>query len=491
MAIWGIAVLFLVILVVILLAVILARTAAFKSKQLSVSGKVSYPVNMDEAAGRLGSAVQFKTVSHLDRSQVDYGQFTLFHQFLEKSFPLAHSTLRKQLINDYGLLYQWQGSDTAKKPILLLAHHDVVPAWDEGWKHPPFSCTIADGYIWGRGTLDNKGSLMSIFEAVEFLVKEGFKPSRSIYVASGFDEEVGGYQGAGKIAGYLKEQGLQFEFVIDEGLLATNGVVPGLPGWVALVGIAEKGYLTLELTAEAKGGHASQPPPQTTVGILAAAIDKLQKNPFPTRMTRATEGLFEYLGPEMKGFKKTIFANMWLFRQVVKAQLAANPVTGASVRTTIAPTMFQGSQQDNILPMLAKAAINFRILQGDTIESVTGRVTALINDPRVKIAPVQFNIFQPSPVSPTNGWSFGLLVRTIREIMPDVLVTPMLVLGRTDCTYFTSLSSCCYRFVPQRVPASEMAAVHGINERVSIDNYGEVISFYIRLIHNSCANLPV
>jgi carboxypeptidase PM20D1 len=268
-------------------------------------------------------------------------------------------------------------------------------------------------------------------------------------------------------------------------------VVPGIPGWVALVGIAEKGYLTLELTTEAKGGHAASPPKQTTVGIVAAAIDKLQKNPFPTRMTSAAEGLFEYLGPEMGGVKKMIFANMWLFRPVVKAQLAANPVTGASVRTTIAPTMFQGSQQDNILPMLAKAAINFRILQGDTIESVTERVTALINDPRVKITPVKFNVFQPSPVSPTRGWSFNLLVRTVREIMPDALVTPMLVLGRTDCTYFTGLSSCCYRFVPQRVPASEMAAVHGINERISIDNYAEMISFYIRLIHNSCANLPV
>ena len=466
MAIWAIAVLCLVILIVILLAVIAVRTAVFKSKQLHVAAGAVYAVDLDGAAGRLSSAVGFKTVSSLDRSQVDYEQLTLFQAFLEKSFPLVHGALTKEIINKYGLLYVWQGSDTGKKPILLLAHQDVVPAWDEGWTHPPFSGAIAEGYIWGRGTMDDKGTLMSILEAIEFLLKEGYEPSRSVYLASGFDEEVGGYQGAGKIAGYLKERGLQFEFVLDEGMVATNGVVPGLPGWVALVGIAEKGYLTLELTAEAKGGHASQPPPQTTVGILAAAIDKLQNNQFPTRLTRAAAGLFEYLGPEMHGFKKMVFANMWLFRPLVKGQLAANPVTGASVRTTIAPTMFQGSQQDNILPMLAKAAINFRILQGDTVEIVTERVTKLINDPRVKITPVKLNVFEPSPVSPTSGWSFGVLVRTIREIMPDALVTPMLVLGRTDCTYYTGLSSCCYRFVPQRVPAAEMAAIHGINERV-------------------------
>jgi carboxypeptidase PM20D1 len=489
MAIWAVAVLCLIILIITLLAVIAVRTAVFKSKQIRVPTGVVYPVDLDEAAGRLSSAIGFKTVSSLDQSQVDYGELTRFQAFLEKSFPLVHATLKKDTINKYGLLYVWQGSDTGKKPVLLLAHQDVVPAWDEGWTHPPFSGAIADNYIWGRGTMDDKGTLMSILEAIEFLLKEGYKPSRSVYLASGFDEEVGGREGAGKIAECLRTQGIQFEFVLDEGMVATNGVVPGIPGWVALIGTAEKGYLTLELTAEGKGGHASQPPRETAVGILAAAINKLQNNPFPTRMTTPTSGLFEYLGPEMRGLNKMIFANMWLLGPVVKAKLSSNPTTNASVRTTIAPTMFQGSQQDNILPMLARATINCRILQGESIKSVTDRVQEVIKDPRVKITPVTLSSFEPSPVSPTTGWSFHTLMQTVREIMPDALVTPMLVLGRTDCTYFTGLSPCCYRFVPQRVPAAEMTAIHGINERISINNYGEMICFYIRLIQNSSTDL--
>jgi carboxypeptidase PM20D1 len=487
MAIWAIAVLFLVLLIVVLLAVIIVRTASFKSKQVPVSAGADYPIDIDGAAGRLAEAVRFKTISSLDHSQIDYAQLTSLQSFLEKSFPLAHAALKKELINKYALIYTWQGSNAAKKPILLLAHQDVVPAWDEGWTHPPFSGAIADGHIWGRGTMDDKGSLLGILEAIEFLVKDGFKPERTIYLASGFDEEVGGREGAGKIAEYFKAQGLQFEFVLDEGMVTTSGMMPGIPGWVSLVGTAEKGYLTLELTAEGTGGHASRPPRDTAVSILASAITKLRDNPFPTRMTSPARGLFEYLGPEMRGLNKVIFANMWLFSPIVKARLASGDNTRSTIQTTMAPTMFQGSPQDNILPMLATAVINFRILQGESSDSVTGRVQAVINDPRVKLTPVTLSLFEPSPVSPTTGWSYEVLIRTIRQALPDALVTPMLVMGRTDCTYFTGLSSCCYRFVPQRVPAEEMAAVHGINERVSIDNYREMISFYIRLMLNSAA----
>jgi carboxypeptidase PM20D1 len=181
-----------------------------------------------------------------------------------------------------------------------------------------------------------------------------------------------------------------------------------------------------------------------------------------------------------------IFANLWLFRSIVKGKLAANPSTDASIRTTTAPTMFRGSAQDNILPMLATAVINFRILPGDTTAGVIERVTAVIADPRVKVTPIMKNVFEPSPTSPTDSWSFGILNKTIREALPATLVAPTLVLGRTDCTYFTGLSSCCYRFVPQRIPGEEMASIHGVNERVSIDSYREMINFYIRLMQNSC-----
>ena len=487
MSIWIIAVSLAALAIIIVIAVIAARTAAFKSKQTAAPSKLSYPVDIDGAAARLSQAVTYKTVSGHDRSQFDFGQFSAFHAFLEKSFPQAHAAMAKQVINNYGLLYTWKGSNPELKPILLMAHQDVVPASEDGWDHPPFAGHIADGRVWGRGTLDDKGSLLGIMEAIEYLAKSNLKPSRSIYLASGFDEEVGGHEGAGKIAEHLRKQGLKFEYIIDEGMAATQGIAPGIPGWVALVGIAEKGFVSLELTTESAGGHAAQPPRQTTVGILAAAIARLQAKPFPARLTGPATALFDYLGPEMPFPTKMIFANIWLFGGLLKRQLSSKPVTDASIRTTTAPTQFQGSAQDNILPMLAKAVINFRILQGDTVENVIMRVTKIIADPRIKVRPLAGNLFQPSPISPTSGWSFGMLNDTIREIMPDAIVAPTLVLGRTDCCYFVDLSPCCYRFVPQRIRAGELASIHGVNESLTIDSYGEMISFYIRLMIGSCS----
>ena len=476
----------LLIAILALVAIVIVRTVTFKSKQVTVKEKIDYSINAAEAAGRLAEAIRFKTISNPDRSVMDYSAFRGLHEFLEKSYPLVHKKLEKKVINGHGLLFTWKGSDTGKKPVLLMAHQDVVPASNENWKYPPFSGAIEEGYIWGRGTMDDKGSLLAILEAMEFLLKASYQPSRSIYLASGFDEEVGGHEGAGKIAEYLKGQGAQFEYILDEGMLITKGTTPGIAGWTALVGIAEKGFLSLELSTEQKGGHSAAPPPQTTVGILAAAIVKLQDNPFPIRMTEAASGLFKYLGPEMGMPMKMFFANMWLFGSLIKKRMSATAQTAASFRTTTAPTMFSGSPQDNVLPMHAMAVINFRILQGDTIQSLTDQVTRLIADPRVKITPLNNDVFEPSRVASTDSPSFDIVNRTIREVMGDALVTPTLVQGKTDTVYYIDMAECCYRFLPQRLPAMEIPSLHGFNERISVDNYTEMINFYIRLLHNSC-----
>lgn len=483
---WAIVLTTLALVIVSLLIIIVVRAFNFKSKQLAVSDKIAYPVNTEGAVARLSEAVRFQTVSHIDKSRMDFKEFSRFHEYLEKSFPLIFSRLEKKVINGYNLLFIWKGSDPQKKPVLLLAHQDVVPASGEGWKYPPFSGEIVDGYVWGRGTLDDKGCLLSIMEAIEFLLSEGYRPSSSIFLASGFDEEVGGIEGAGKIAAYLRSENIHFEYIIDEGLVITRGAVPGVNDWVALIGIAEKGYVSLELSAEQKGGHAANPPPQTSVGIIAAAIDKLQKNPFPVRMTSPAAALFKYLGPEMPFASRLVFANMWLFGSMVKKRMAAMQTTSASVRTTIAPTMFRGSPQDNILPTVAAAVVNFRILQGESIQSVIQRVKTVINDPRIMIRPLPNNLFDPSPVASDSSPAYGIINRTIREVTGKTLVTPALVQGRTDSIYYIDLAPCCYRFVPARVPIEEISAPHGVNERVAVDNYAEMINFYIRLLHNSC-----
>ena len=482
---WLIPVLAVVLVIVILIAVVAIKTFTFSSKQLSVSGKVSYPVNVDVAAGKLAKAIQFKTIFNKDPGAVDYEPFSKLQGFLEESFPLVHSTLEKKVINKYGLLYTWKGSDTQKKPILLLAHQDVVPADQEGWKYPPFSGTIADGYIWGRGSLDDKCTLLGMMESVEYLIKDGFKPSRSVCLAIGFDEEITGKEGAGKIAEYLKAQGQQFEYITDEGDLIITGAVPGISAPVALIGTAEKGYLSLELSASSEGGHSSMPPRQTTVGIVAAAIDKLEKNPFPASMRGPTGEMFDYLGPDMAMPYKMIFANMWLLGSVVEGQLASSPATDATLRTTIAPTMFEGSQRENVLPVRAAAVVNLRLMPGDSIDSVMERVKTVINDPRVTVKIYGDGSNEASPISGTDTWAFKTFNRTIRDIFPEALVSPALVNSASDSTRYIGLSPNILRFLPQRFDSKGLLMLHGVNEKISLSSYGEMISFYIQLIKNS------
>jgi carboxypeptidase PM20D1 len=291
-------------------------------------------------------------------------------------------------------------------------------------------------------------------------------------------------QGARKIGEYLKAQNLQFEFAVDEGMLITQGAVPGVKQPAALIGTAEKGFLSLELIADSTGGHSSMPPKQTAVGVLAAAVDKLEMNPFPIRMTGPAAGLFEYLGPEMAFPYNMLFANMWLFGPVVQSQLAANNGTNAAIRTSTAPTMFQGSNQDNVLPTRAMAVVNFRILPGESVRSTQDRVIQVINDPRIKVQPMARGFSEPSPISPTDTWSYITLSKTIREVMPDVLIAPMLVLAGTDCEHYEALCPNIYRFLPQRLYGDDTGMLHGTNEKIAISNYVEGISYYAQLMKN-------
>jgi carboxypeptidase PM20D1 len=483
---WVKVVLCIVGVIVLLAAVIAIKTATFASKQLPAITKVSYPINADQAAARLSEAIKFQTVFNEDKSKVDYIPFAKQQEYLEKTYPLVYSTLERKVFNDYGLLFTWKGSDPSQKPILLLAHQDVVPASDEGWKYPPFSGTVADGYIWGRGTLDDKSTLLGMLESIEYLIKDGFQPSRTVCLASGFDEELTGMEGAGKIAQYFKDNGQQFEYITDEGFLLISGAIPGINGPVALIGIAEKGYLNLELAAESEGGHSSMPPRQTTAGIIAAAVDKLEKNPFPGKLAGGPAGqMFEYLGPEMSPLYKTVFGNTWLLDSVIQGILSSSPSTDATLRTTTAPTMLRGSDRENILPKRESAAVNFRLFPGDTIESVVKRVNTVINDPRVKVT-VLPGANEASPVTSTDSWAFKTFSQTIHEVFPEAVFSPGMTNSASDATRYIGLSPNILRFLPQRLNSDDLSMLHGTNEKISLSNYGEMISFYTQLIKNSC-----
>lgn len=483
-----------ILLVVVLLLILglvgylLYNTFTLKSKQLQVEALPAVNVDQTAAAQRLGQAVQFQTVSTARGAETKAEPFQKLHEFLKNSFPKVHTQLSKETVADYSLLYTWRGSDASLKPIVLMAHQDVVPV-DEAtlnqWTQAPFSGAVADGFVWGRGTLDDKASLLGIMESVEMLLNENFQPKRTVYLAFGHDEEIGGKNGALAIANLLKERGIQAEFILDEGGSITDKVIKGVDKPVAVVGIAEKGYMSLQLTVEDAGGHSSQPPRNTAIGILSKAVTRLEDNPFPGGIKGITGEMFTRLAPEMNFGNRIFLANMWLFRPLVERQLAAVPSSNATMRTTNAATMFNSGVKDNILPNKATAVVNFRILPGETTETVTEYVRQTIADERVKIAPYDDNFWNPSAVSNTDSVGFQQIEKTIRQTYPETIVTPFLVLGATDSRHFQPVSSNIFRFSPIKLTPDDLPTIHGINERIGVENYAGSIGFYYNLIKNS------
>ncbi len=469
----------------IFLGVLLVRALQFTSKQMTVEPVTDITIDK-EAAHRLSRAIQFRTISHQDRTQFDRKEFQALHDYLEKAFPKVHSTLTRDLI-EYSLLYTWKGRNQKLNPILLMAHLDVVPVepgTEKDWECPPFSGEIKNGYIWGRGSMDIKEGVLGILEAVETLLGEGYSPDRTIYLAFGHDEEIGGHSGALNIASLLQKRGVSLEYVLDEGGSNTQGVVPYVASPVALVGVAEKGYITLELTVESEGGHSSMPPQSTAVGILAHAVDTLEKKRFLRKIKGITKQMFEYTGPEMPFARKVIFANLWLFSPLVKCYLAKFPRTDAIIRTTTAPTIIEGGTKENVLPTKVRAVINFRILPGETMDTVIQYVRKTVNDPRVKVTPLG-EAWNPSVMPSLESESFTVLKKTIRQIFPGTVVAPYLVAGATDSRHYGKITTTIFKFVPMVIAAEDLTRIHGTNERISVENYENCVKFFVQLIRNS------
>ena len=442
---------------------------------------------LERATGNLSRAIRFKTISHQDHSRVEIKEFISFHDFLEKAYPLVHGRLHKEMVGTASLLYAWPGKDPAARPVVLMAHIDVVPIAPgtlDDWTHPPFEGVAADGCIWGRGTMDCKGQLIAVMEAVERLLEEGYAPRRTIYLAFGQDEEVDGYEGASRIAALLGSRGVEPELVVDEGGALAEIRIPGFERPIAAVGIAEKGYLTLELKVETRGGHSSMPPKHTAIGILARAIRRLEGNPFPVRIDATTRKSLERLLPELPTYARIALGNPRVLNLLMKLLFSRIDLVSPMVRTTTAATIFEGGTKDNVLPQEASAAVNFRILPGDSIDRVVKRVNRTIRDKRVKIR-ILGHATPPTGESSVDSEGFGILERTIRDISEDSVTVPYLVVGMTDARHYTSISDSVYRFCPMRVSKGDQDLAHGTDERLSIANLNEMIGFYERLLKNS------
>jgi carboxypeptidase PM20D1 len=480
--------------ILVVLLALLARGLAARPAATVVTP--APPIELgDEAAAveRFAASLRIATISHADAERTDREAFLAFHRHLEESFPALHRALRRERAGEDGLslLYTWPGRDAALEPIVLMAHQDVVPVepGTEGdWEQPPFSGALAGGFVWGRGAMDTKGKLMAVCEAVERLAAEGFVPARTVHLVFGHDEEVGGQRGALEIARRFEAQGARFAWVLDEGGVIGHGLVPGVARPVAMIGIAEKGFLTLELTAHAEGGHSSMPPPQTAIGILAEAVARVERHPFPAGVRGATRSFLAAVGPEMALPMRVAVANADVLEPLLVRALARSPRSDAMLRTTTAATVIGGGVKENVLPSSARALVNFRILPGDSIESVTAHVRRVVDDARVTVAPYQDGrgfANEPSPESRTDSEGFALLARTIRESYPDVVVAPNLVLGGTDARWFRPLSDSVFRFGPMQVGPDDLKRAHGTDERLGVDDYLASIRFYLRLLRNA------
>jgi carboxypeptidase PM20D1 len=474
----------------VLAIVVGAKTLLMPSRQLNVAAVTPVKVDAAAAAARLGAAVRFKTIASTSDLDANGAEFSGLHALLQSSFPKAHAVLQRELVGQYGLVYTWLGSDRSAPAIGLMAHQDVVPVapGTEGdWQQPPFSGALRDGFVWGRGAWDDKGNLMSMMEAVELLAGSGFKPRQTIYLIFGHDEEIGGLRGAAEVAKLFKQRGIRLQFVLDEGLLITDGVLAGLNQPAALVGVAEKGYMSLLLTASATPGHSSMPPPQaetSAIGMMSAALARLEDRQMPLAVRGLSQEMFETLAPEMSGPNRVFLSNMWLFKPIIEQQLKKGASTNASLRTTTALTVFNAGNADNVLPGRASATVNFRLLPGDSGDAVVAHVAEAVKNPSITIEKVP-GMSEASKVAATDAPGFQLINKTLRQLHPDVIVAPGLMIGATDSRHFDGVADNVYKFSPVRAKPEDLKRFHGTNERISIDNYVELIQFYHQLIGNS------
>ena len=469
-------------------AAVMAWNTAKLSAAATPAASVKLPdIDSTGSLQRLAGAIRIPTISYEDRSRIDARQLDALANYLQQNFPRVHASLKRERVGG-SLLYTWAGKDPNAKPILLLAHMDVVPVEpgsEKQWTHEPFSGDIAEGFVWGRGTLDDKGNLVALLESAETLLSKGFVPSRTIYLAFGHDEEIGGDEGAAKIAALLKSRGVKAEFSLDEGGVITQGIIAGVSKPVASIMVAEKGYVSIRLTAHAKGGHSSMPSSDTAIGTLARAVARIQTRPMPGRLTPPVNEMLDRLAPEMPLANRIVLANRWLLQRVLVRMMSGTPVSNALVRTTTAPTILRAGIKDNVLPSEAYAVINFRLLPGDTIADVEKHLRDAIADDRVVISREGTMASEASPVSDSHSAGFAVIAKTVNQIFPQALVSTGIVTGATDNRHYAGVFENRYNFSPSLYHAEDVARVHGANERIGEQAYIDMIRFYAQLMQNA------
>jgi carboxypeptidase PM20D1 len=463
-----------------LAAVCTFRAATVRAPAFDPGPPPTLPDVDPRIAEHLSAAIAIPTISIT--SGGDPSSFTALHTLLRERFPRAFAALETTAIHEHALVMRWAGSDTSARPIILIAHTDVVPVEDGPvWTHPPFSGAIADDHVWGRGAMDDKLGVIGILGAIEALTSTGFVPTRDVWIGFGHDEEVGGAAGAVAIAAWLQARGVKAQWLLDEGGAIVVGAIPGIESPIAFVGVAEKGHASLELVATGEGGHSSMPPPGGAIARLSEAIVRLEREPMPADLRDPAAQMIDRLAPEQTFVARLVLANRWMFDPLVERFLGGHPATNAIVRTTTAPTIFDAGTADNVLASRARAVVNFRVLPGETVADVEAHVRDVTDGLEIEVQCVD-KCWDPSPVSRTQGEGWDTVGRAIGWTWPDVIISPSLVVGATDARHYAAVADDSYRFLPLRMLDTDRKRLHGTDERIAIANLHAAVRFYMSVI---------
>ncbi len=466
----------------LLLAVLILRALAFKPKAEQAATPVPLEFDREKAHRDLAQMIRCKTVSDADPAKEDAAEFEKFHLLLPTLFPTVYATCEQIETGERAILLRWKGASD-KEPLVLMSHYDVVSVVEENWSRPAFEGLIENGVLWGRGTLDTKGTLNGILQAAEHMMQKGFTPKHDVYFAFSGSEEVNG-NGAPAIVDWLEKNGVEPGAVIDEGGAVVEKVFPGVKRPCALIGIAEKGMLNLEFSVTTNGGHASSPPPHTPVGVLSAACVKVEDHPFPFRLTKPALEMFDTLGRHSTFVYRLIFANLWLFRPVLNMICKrSGGELNALVRTTVAFTQMEGSKGMNVLPPKASMLANLRLMEGDTMQSATERIRRTVGDDNVTLRIV--GGMNPSRISRTDCEGWKNLKAAIADTWQGCIVSPYLMLACSDSRHYGRISDRVYRFSAMALSKEERGTIHGNDERIPLETVEKTVEFYLRVLQNA------
>lgn len=505
--------LFILFVIVVLAATLIIKTFTYPFAKLTDTAQPA-EANFSpsqQAVERLAGGIRIPTVSNVNYEDTNFEPFDRFKTYLQQAYPDIYKTMDTITINKYGLVFHWKGKNAQAKPLLFLSHYDVVPVMDHdpttapkdsivfnindkpiapidsiqtAWLFPPFSGAVANGNIYGRGTLDMKGMLFSILEAADNLIQNGYQPEQDIWLAFGQDEEVSGRQGAVKIAEYFKEQGITFDAVYDEGgfIVAPKSAIESVDRPMALIGTGEKGFLTVNISVKGIGGHSSMPPLKGSLVYAAEIIEKLNNEQMPAEIIPPIESFLQNVGNEMGFVSKMAIANQWIMKPLLLKSLTKSAASNALVRTTTAITMAKGSDAPNVLTSVSEVTVNFRILPGNTVEQVLEHVKKVCEGFDVTLEVVSSR--EASAVSSDKTKGFEIIKSSLGQIYPDAIVTPYITIGGTDAYKYQIVSDNIYRLMPVLVNQYEQRLLHNENEHLSLENYGKMIWFFQNIMQN-------